>query len=59
MAQVVTRKIFKKFKKYFQKKKKKGSTRIRTRTRTRTRTRFFIYLNRFLIKFCDRHVRVM
>jgi len=53
MAQVVTRKTSKKLKNYFQKKKKKGSTRIRTRTR------FFIYLNRFLIRFCDRHVRVM
>jgi len=44
MAQVVTRKIFKKLKNYFF--KKKGST----RTRTRTRTRFFIYLNRFFNK---------
>jgi len=42
MAQVVTRKIFKKLKNYFPKKKKKGST--------RTRTRFFIYLNRFFNK---------
>jgi len=45
MAQVVTRKISKKLKNYFQKKKKKkGSTRFRTRTR------FFIYLNRFFNK---------
>jgi len=44
MAQVVTRKIFKILKNYFQKKKKKDST------RTRTRTRLFIYLNRFFNK---------
>jgi len=55
MAQVVTRKILKLLKNYFQKKKKKkkGSIRIRTRTR------FFIYLNRFLIRFCNRYVKVI